>query len=156
MHIACIFDILYQKTGVEKKKSKLRWKRNFLPPKIELGKACQANISAHSVVSQRDFLCSFSQETQESSSSSVLYSWVFAIFLRFRNLSFIAHFSSLYVFFQTILLQTSAACGYPHCLMIGWSFSINTEFLSHAETNILFRKFFASYCRLQPRVRVCV
>lgn len=149
MHVAYTSAILHQRVGGGGGgRSTFLEKKNFLPEKIELGKACQANISAHSMLSQRDFLCSFSQETRESSSPSVLYSWVFAGFLGYRSFSFIAHFSSLfmsYIELSYFKLQQPAA---NHTFMIGWSFSINTEFLSYAETNILFHDVFASYCSL--------
>lgn len=156
MHVAYTSAILHQRVGGGGGRSTFLEKKNFLPEKIELGKACQANISAHSMLSQRDFLCSFSQETRESSSPSVLYSWVFAGFLGYRSFSFIAHFSSLfmsYIELSYFKLQQPAA---NHTFMIGWSFSINTEFLSYAETNILFHDVFASYCSLWLHVRVCV
>jgi len=74
MHVAYTFAVLYLggRGGGKKKQPNFGGRETSCHKRLNWARL--ARQIAHSMLSQRDFLCSFSQETRESSNPSVLYS----------------------------------------------------------------------------------
>lgn len=77
MHTAYTCTILYQAVGRRKKKTTFQGKRNFLPPKIELDKACPGRYLHPHLMSRQAI--SFPNMTSFASSQGTLRSYPFPL-----------------------------------------------------------------------------